>query len=52
LVSPGRREPGAAWLRAEIGQILASYAKPADKVLNSGYSITRKRNAGTVVKEI
>ena len=47
------REPGAAWLRAEIRQILASYAKPADKVLNGGYSITRKRNvkAATVVKE-
>jgi LysR family transcriptional regulator, mexEF-oprN operon transcriptional activator len=34
------REPGAAWLRAQIRQILAGYAKPADKVLNGGYSIT------------
>ena len=37
------REPGAAWLRAQIRQILARYAEPADKVLNGAYSITPKR---------
>lgn len=42
------REPGAAWLRTEIRQILASHAKSADKVLNGGYSITRKRKVGTL----
>jgi LysR family transcriptional regulator, mexEF-oprN operon transcriptional activator len=43
------REPGAAWLRAQIRQVLASYAKPADKVLNGAYSITPKRKARTAV---
>jgi hypothetical protein len=29
-------------LRAQIRQILAAYAKPADKVLNGYYSVTPK----------
>jgi LysR family transcriptional regulator, mexEF-oprN operon transcriptional activator len=37
------REPGSAWLRAQIRQILASYAEPASKVLNGAYSTTPKR---------
>ncbi|MBV9875546.1 MAG: hypothetical protein JO025_12510 [Verrucomicrobia bacterium] len=37
------REPGAAWLRAQIRQILAGYAEPASKVLNGVYSTTPKR---------
>jgi LysR family transcriptional regulator, mexEF-oprN operon transcriptional activator len=43
------RESGAAWLRAQIRQILASYARPADKVLNGAYSITPKRKTRTAV---
>jgi hypothetical protein len=43
------REPGAAWLRAQIRQILASYAEPAGKVLNGAYSITPNRKTKTSV---
>jgi DNA-binding transcriptional LysR family regulator len=43
------REPGAAWLRGQIRQVLAGYAKPTDKVLNGAYSITPKRKARTAV---
>jgi LysR family transcriptional activator of mexEF-oprN operon len=37
------REPDPAWLRAQIRQILAGYAKPADKDLNGSYCVTLKR---------
>jgi len=45
------REPGAAWLRAQIRQILASYAKPAEKVLNGCHPAPKARVKTAVPKK-
>jgi LysR family transcriptional regulator, mexEF-oprN operon transcriptional activator len=43
------REPGAVWLRTQIRQILAGYAKPTDKALNGAYSISAKRRTRAAI---
>jgi LysR family transcriptional regulator, mexEF-oprN operon transcriptional activator len=42
------RDPAAAWLRAQIRQILSGYAKPTEKATNGDYSVPPKRKVRRV----